>query len=290
MTSGGSVEAGALDIRGVTRHFGGVVAAENINLTFPKGEFVAVVGPNGAGKSTLLQMISGVIRPNCGEIQLGERKISGLKPESIAALGISRTFQTSRVFPSLTIFDSVMTGTQAELIGGGRTPVRFGFAQEFASVLLRLPAYRHRQEELEAEAEAVMKLFGDRLWPRRDDQAFSLSFANRRRLEIARALVSQPDVLLLDEPAAGMNPTETGELTDVISALRARRPGMTIVMVEHQLQVVRELADRCVVMNQGAVIVDGPASEALEDPRVIEAYLGTRRSAAAYGKVERLND
>lgn len=282
----GSVEAGSLEICGVTRRFGGVVAANDINLNFRKGDFVAVVGPNGAGKSTLLQMISGVIRPNSGEIRLGGRKISDLKPENIAALGVSRTFQTSRVFPSLTIFDSVMTGTQADLIGGGRTPVRFGAVKEFLSVLLHLPAYRHRQKELEAEAEAVMKLFGDRLWPRRNDQAFSLSYANRRRLEIARALVSRPDVLLLDEPAAGMNPTETGELTRLIGDLRASRPEMMIVMVEHKLQVVRELADRCIVMNQGTVIVDGPAVEALEDPRVIEAYLGTRRSAAAYGKVE----
>lgn len=281
---------GSLDIRGVTRRFGGVIAADDITLTIAKGEFAAVVGPNGAGKSTLLQMISGVIRPNAGTIHLGEREITGLKPEQIAQLGVSRTFQTSRVFPSLTIFESVMTGTQAGLIGGGRTPARFGAFGEFASVLFRLPAYRRREAELAGEAEAVMKLFGDRLWPRRADQAFSLSYANRRRLEIARALVSHPDVLLLDEPAAGMNPTETGELTEVIRELRTRRPDMTIVMVEHKLQVVRELADRCVVMNQGAVIVDGPSAEALEDPLVIEAYLGTRKSAAAYGKVEVHND
>lgn len=282
----GAVSEGSLEIRGVTRRFGGVIAADDINLTIPKGEFVAVVGPNGAGKSTLLQMISGVIRPSSGTIHLDGREITGLKPEQIAALGVSRTFQTSRVFPSLTIFESVMVGTQAALIGGGRTPKRYGAMGELASVLFRLPAYRRREAELAGEAEAVMKLFGDRLWPRRTDQAFSLSYANRRRLEIARALVARPDILLLDEPAAGMNPTETGELTDVIRDLRARQPDMTIIMVEHKLQVVRQLADRCVVMNQGAVIVDGDATEALEDPLVIEAYLGTRRSAAAYGKVD----
>lgn len=279
-----------LEIRCVSRRFGGVVAANDINLTIAKGEFVAVVGPNGAGKSTLLQMISGVIRPNEGEIRFAEREITGLKPENIASLGVARTFQTSRVFPSLTIFDSVMTGTQIALIGGGRAPTRFGVIGELASVLFQLPAYRQRQQELATKAEEVMKLFGDRLWPRREDQAFSLSYANRRRLEIARALVAEPDVLLLDEPAAGMNPTETAELTEVIRELRTRRPDMTIVMVEHKLQVVRELADRTVVMNQGAVIVDGPSVEALEDPLVIEAYLGTRRSAAAYGKIEARDD
>ncbi|MGE0797174.1 MAG: ABC transporter ATP-binding protein [Lautropia sp.] len=275
---------GSLRLQGVNRRFGGVVAADAIDLTIARGEFVAVVGPNGAGKSTLLQMISGVIRPQSGEIWFGDRRITRLRPEAIAALGLARTFQTSRVFPALTVRDSVMMGNQAALIGGGRLPVRFGAAAEFASVLLRLPAYRRRVAELEAAAEAVIKLFGERLWPRRADRALSLSYANRRRLEIARALVAQPDVLLLDEPAAGMNPTETDELTDLIGELRSRRPAMTIVMVEHKLQVVRRLADRCIVMNQGAVIVDAPAAAALEDPKVIEAYLGTRRSAAAYGR------
>ena len=244
-----------------------------------------MVGPNGAGKSTLLQMISGVIRPQKGEIWFGDQRITGLKPEAIVALGVARTFQTSRVFPALTVFESVMMGNQAALIGGGRTPKRFGALREFGSVLLRLPAYRRRVAELERATEDVLKLFGERLWPRRSDRALSLSYANRRRLEIARALVSNPDVLLLDEPAAGMNPTETGELTELIGELRARHPAMTIVMVEHKLQVVRQLADRCVVMNQGAVIVDAPSAEALEDPKVIEAYLGTRRSAAAYGRM-----
>jgi branched-chain amino acid transport system ATP-binding protein len=230
-------------------------------------------------------MISGVIRPQKGEIWFGDQRISGLKPEAIVALGVARTFQTSRVFPALTVFESVMMGNQSALIGGGRTAKRFGALREFGSVLLRLPAYRRSVAELERATEDVLKLFGERLWPRRADLALSLSYANRRRLEIARALVSNPDVLLLDEPAAGMNPTETGELTELIGELRARQPAMTIVMVEHKLQVVRQLADRCVVMNQGAVIVDAPSAEALEDPKVIEAYLGTRRSAAAYGRM-----
>lgn len=276
---------GALRLDKVSRRFGGVVAADALDFTIEPGEFLSVVGPNGAGKSTLLQMICGFIRPQEGEIRLGERRIDRLRSETIATLGIARTFQTSRVFPMLTIMDSVMVGTQAGLIGGGRAPRRYGALTELASVLLRLPAYRRRAAEAEARAEATMKLFGDRLWPRRFDQAFSLSYANRRRLELARALVAEPDILLLDEPAAGMNPTETDELADVIAELRRQRPGMTIVMVEHKLQVVRRLSERCIVMAQGAVIVDDTPAGALEDPRVIEAYLGTRTSAAAYGKV-----
>ncbi len=275
----------ALIIDKVTRRFGGVVAANALDFTVPQGEFLAVVGPNGAGKSTLLQMISGVIRPQEGEIRLGSRRIDRLHPEAINALGISRTFQTSRVFPMLTIRDSIMVGTQVGVIGGGRTPRRYGPVTELIAALLRLPGYRARVAAAEARAEEVMKMFGDRLWPRQNDQAFSLSYANRRRLEIARALVQDPDILLLDEPAAGMNPSETDELTDIIAELRRIRPGMTIVMVEHKLQVVRQLAERCIVMAQGTVIVDDTPAGALEDPRVIEAYLGTRRSAAAFGKV-----
>lgn len=274
---------GTLALRGVNRRFGGIVAASDLDFTVAKGEFLAVVGPNGAGKSTLLQMISGIVTPQEGEIVLGERRIDRLKPEAIAALGVARTFQTSRVFPALTIFDSVMVGTQAGLVGGGRAPRRFGAVGELVSVLLRRPAYRKRLAALEAETDAVLQRFGERLWPRRQDQAFSLSYANRRRLEIARALVSQPDILLLDEPAAGMNPTETNELTELIANLHRQRPDMTIIMVEHKLQVVRQLAARCIVMNQGAIIVDDVPAVALEDPRVIEAYLGTRRSAAAFG-------
>ena len=277
--------SGTLVVDKVSRSFGGVVAANALDFAIAKGEFLAVVGPNGAGKSTLLQMISGIVRPQQGEIRLGERRIDRLRPEQINALGISRTFQTSRVFPMLTIRDSIMVGAQVGLIGGGRAPRRYGPAGELVSALFRLPGYRARVAAAESRAEEVMKMFGDRLWPRRDDQAFSLSYANRRRLEIARALVQDPDILLLDEPAAGMNPTETAELAEVLAELRSRRPGMTIVMVEHKLQVVRQLAERCIVMAQGAVIVDDTPAGALEHPRVIEAYLGTRRSAAAFGKV-----
>jgi ABC-type branched-subunit amino acid transport system ATPase component len=281
----GSGQPGSLTVNKVSRRFGGVVAANELDFSIPKGEFLAVVGPNGAGKSTLLQMISGVIRPQEGTISLGDRRIDRLRPEDINALGISRTFQTSRVFPMLTIRDSILVGTQVGLIGGGRTSRRYGAVSELISALLRLPSYRAQVAAAEARADEVMQMFGDRLWPRRNDQAFSLSYANRRRLEIARALVQDPDILLLDEPAAGMNPTETNELTEVLAELRRIRPQMTIVMVEHKLQVVRELAERCIVMAQGTVIVDDTPERALENPRVIEAYLGTRRSAAAFGKV-----
>lgn len=275
---------GSLVIDRVGRTFGGVVAARDVTFSVRTGEFLAVVGPNGAGKSTLIQMITGFVRPQSGRIVLGGRDLTGLAPEAISSLGIARTFQTSRIFPALTVWDSVLVGTQVHLVGGGRLPRYAGAAREMISVLLHLPDYRRRRLVLEARAEAVIKLFGERLWPRRDEPAYSLSYANRRRLEIARGLVSEPHVLLLDEPTAGMNPTETDELAEVVAELRMARPTLTVVMVEHKLQVVRRLAERCIVMNQGIVIVDGPPDEALADARVIDAYLGTRRSAAAFGK------
>jgi branched-chain amino acid transport system ATP-binding protein len=213
-------------------------------------------------------------------VTLGGRDITRAAPEVISAAGISRTFQTSRVFPALTVFDSVMMGVQSELIGYHRPGGR-GVLAEIASVTFRLPGYRRRLAALEARAEEVLQLFGERLWPRRDAPAYSLSYANRRRLEIARALVAEPAFLLLDEPTAGMNPTETRELTELIAELHQRRPHLSILLVEHKLDVVRRLAGRVVVMNQGKVIVEETPEEALSDPRVIEAYLGHRAAEAA---------
>lgn len=258
----------------ITRRFGGLTAVDNLSLRVAPGEFVAVVGPNGAGKSTLFQLISGVVRPDCGQVWLGNTELSGKSPERIAALGVARTFQTSRVFPGLSIWDSVRVGNQMALIGGGRYGRRVSSLYEFAMALVPSRRYQMRQAELDEKAEHVLNLFGDRLWPRRFDRAQSLSYANRRRLEIARALVGDPKILLLDEPTAGMNPTETAELADIIARLHADRPQMSIIMVEHKLQVVRDLAQRVMVMNFGSPVVEGTPDEALQDPRVIEAYLG----------------
>ncbi|MEM8552548.1 MAG: ABC transporter ATP-binding protein [Pseudomonadota bacterium] len=269
----------ALAISHLERRFGGLKAIDDVSLTVNAGEVVAVVGPNGAGKSTLIQLVTGFIRPNAGTVHFKGRDITRAAPESIAALGVSRTFQTSRIFPSLSILESVMMGTQADLIGTrGRAHTFGAVLKELTSVALRLPSYRRTRRELEDKAETVLNLFGDRLWPNRNNPAFSLSYANRRRLEIARALISDPALLLLDEPAAGMNPTETAELTDLIADLHARRPELAIVLVEHKLDVVRRLASRVMVLNQGKTIVEETPEEALSDPRVIEAYLGTRAS------------
>nr|WP_209318492.1 ABC transporter ATP-binding protein [Falsiroseomonas selenitidurans] len=281
----------ALALKGVTRRFGGLVATDDVSFTVPGGQLLAIVGPNGAGKSTLVQLITGFVRPDAGHIRLGAREITRLAPEAISALGVARSFQTSRIFPGLTVMESVLVGTQVALIGGGRQPPAFGGPKppafgvlaEAAAVLFGLPRYAARRRALEARAAATLQLFGDRLWPRRDQPAFSLSYANRRRLEIARALVAEPDLLLLDEPTAGMNPTETGELAELIAQLHAARPALTIVMIEHKLQVVRQLATRVIVMNHGSVLVDATPAAALADPRVVTAYLGRAATSHAHG-------
>lgn len=281
-----AARAPLLDVTDVTVGFGGLKALDGLSLQVSEGEFLGVVGPNGAGKSTLIQTVTGFVTPNGGAISLRGERIDGNAPETISARGISRTFQTSRVFPALTIEESVMVGQQRRLIGGGRLARRFGALCEPLAALAGFSAYKTAEREARARTETVLKLFGDRLWTRRDQPAHSLSYANRRRLDIARALVAEPDILLLDEPTAGMNPTESHELADLLIDLRQRFPAMAIVMIEHKLDIVRRLAERVVVMAAGKVIVDDKPDAALANPDVATAYLGRAHgapSAAANG-------
>lgn len=267
-----------LTVDRVSRHFSGVTAVNEVSFHLNRGETLALVGPNGAGKSTLIQMISGIDKASSGRIALDGRRIDRLAPERIARMGIGRSFQTSRVFPALTVWDSVMLGTQARLLrtaGGWLVdPV-----SEMCATFFGTAGWKRRQREQEAVARETLQLFGDRLWPRRDQPAFSLSYANRRRLEIARVLVAQPQFILLDEPAAGMNPTETAELTDLLLALRTLRPQLGILVVEHKLSLVRKVADRVIVLNQGEILAQGDPDHALDHPEVVEAYLGRQRRA-----------
>ena len=259
---------------GLSKHFGGVTAIDSLHLAVAPGELVAVVGPNGAGKSTLFQLISGVIRADSGSVRLGEHELVGQPPEAIAALGVGRTFQTSRVFPALSVWDSVRVGQTVSLTRGTGTRRQRNPIGEIALALVRPRSFTDRERALDAQAEATLQLFGERLWPRRHDRADSLSYANRRRLEIARALVDKPTLLLLDEPTAGMNPTETAELADLVARLHEERPDMSVILVEHKLDVVRNLASRVVVLDRGQKLVEGSADLVLSDHRVIEAYLG----------------
>ncbi len=265
----------------VSKRFGGVAAVDQLSVSVSPGELMAVVGPNGAGKSTLFQLINGVIRPDSGTIRLNGHMLTGRAPEAIAALGVGRTFQTSRVFPALSVWDSVRVGQTVSLIGGSPARRRFDPVTEIAVALLRPGGLKRRERALDEQAEATLKLFGDRLWPRRHDRADSLSYANRRRLEIARALVDRPSLLLLDEPTAGMNPTETNELADLIGRLHAEHGEMSVILVEHKLDVVRNLASHVLVMDRGGRLAEGSPDDVLADPHVVEAYLGRRADGSA---------
>ena len=268
-----------LAVTGLAKTFGGLKAVDGVSFSLAAGETIAVVGPNGAGKSTLFQLVNGAIPADAGSARLDGTELIGLEPEAVAALGVGRTFQTSRVFPALSIWDSVRIGQTPALIGGGRHGRRRNPLAELLTSLW--PHDKQQRRVLDAKAEAVLQLFGDRLWPRRRDRADSLSYANRRRLEIARALVGEPSLLLLDEPTAGMNPTETTELAELIGRITEERPSMSTILVEHKLDVVRNLARRVVVMDNGQVLVEGPPDEVLADLRVVEAYLGKRGAEEA---------
>ena len=236
---------------------------DGLDLRVGEGEIVSVIGPNGAGKTTLFNVITGIYAPASGDVLLDGASIVGLAPDEITRRGVARTFQTLRLFLNMSVKENVMAAAYGHTKAG-----------VFRS-MLRTPGMRREEREIAALAEEKLSFFGQRLMGYRWDQpAYSLSYANRRRLEIARAMGTNPRVLLLDEPAAGMNPAETHEITELIGTLRDER-GHTILVIEHDMHVVEGISDRVVALDHGVKIAEGSFDEVATDARVVEAYLGT---------------
>jgi len=256
--SGGHI----LELRKVSMDFGGLQVISDLDLHVDEGEIVSVIGPNGAGKTTLFNLITGVYRPVGGDILLDGESLVGLSPHAIAKRGVGRTFQTLRLFLNMTVKENVMVPTWAHTKSG-----------VFSSIF-RTPRMRREEREISQLAEDKLSFFGQRLMGYRWNQpAYSLSYANRRRLEIARATALQPRILLLDEPAAGMNPAETHEITDLIGKLRDDG-GYTILVIEHDMHVVEGISNRVVALDHGVKIAEGTFDSVATDARVVEAYLG----------------
>ncbi len=251
-----------MQLQSLSLSFGGLRALSELDLQLRDREIVSIIGPNGAGKSTVFNVITGVYEPSAGDVVFAGRSIAGLAPHSIARMGVARTFQSLRLFLNMSVMENVMAATY------GHTK-----AMPWESVL-RLPRARREERESRELATDVLSFFGQRLAGYRWDQpAYSLSYANRRRLEIARALATRPRLLLLDEPAAGMNPTETHEITELISRLRDERD-VAILVIEHDMHVVASCSDRVVALDHGVKIAEGGFDAVANHPAVVEAYLG----------------
>jgi branched-chain amino acid transport system ATP-binding protein len=249
-----------LEAGGVSKIFGGLVAVDDVNFSIPERSIVSIIGPNGAGKTTFFNMLTGLYRPTVGSIAFQGREITRSRPDQIVKLGMARTFQNIRLFGTMTALENVLVGLHSRTSAG------------VVRAVLRPPSQRREEREAHEKAREMLRYVGLREEVF-DDISINLAYGDQRRLEVARALASDPKLLLLDEPTAGMNPAESARLTDFMRQLRDER-GVTILLIEHDMKVVMGVSERITVLDHGEKVAEGAPDEVRNNPRVIEAYLG----------------
>lgn len=258
-----------LDVQGVKKTFGGLTAVNDVTFQVPERTIISVIGPNGAGKTTFFNLITGIYKPDAGTIRLAGQELVGLRPDQVVAAGISRTFQNIRLFPSMTAEENIMLGRGIRLKSG------------YWDAIFRSGKFKHDEQEAHDTARLMLDFVGLSKW--RGELSTNLPYGDQRKLEIARALATTPKLILLDEPAAGMNPRETEDLKALIRAIRDEL-GVTVVLIEHDMRLVMTLSENITVLNYGSKLAEGLPHEIRNNPEVMEAYLGRGAAAGEYGK------